>query len=78
MGVRDPIQAVVNDLKGEFEESLSHETISALAAEEVRAFEDATVREFVPMLAWRRARRRAWLLAWRGDTAILARSANKA
>lgn len=67
MGVRDPVQVVTHDLLAEFDETLSHETISTLALEEVRAFEDAEVREFVSVLAWRRARKRAWALAWRGE-----------
>jgi len=67
LGVRDPVQVVTHDLLSEFNEALSHETISLLAAEEVQAFEDAGVREFVPILAWRRARRRAWALAWNGE-----------
>ncbi len=74
MGVRDPVQVVTNDLLAEFSGTLSHETISSLALEEVRAFEDAGVREFVPILAWRRARRRAWALAWRGEPLDLRRS----
>ncbi|MGZ5290674.1 MAG: three-helix bundle dimerization domain-containing protein [Actinomycetota bacterium] len=67
MGVRDPVQVVTHDLLAEFDETLSHETISTLAVEEVRAFEDAEVREFVSVLAWRRARKRAWVLAWGGE-----------
>jgi hypothetical protein len=66
-GVRDPVQTVTHDLLAEFEQTLSRETIAMLAAEEVSVFEDVGVREFVPILAWRRARRRAWALAWAGE-----------
>jgi hypothetical protein len=66
-GVRDPVQVVTHDLLAEFDRTLTHETISTLAAEEVRAFQDAEVREFVSILAWRRARRRARALSWRGE-----------
>jgi hypothetical protein len=74
LGVRDPIRAVTHELLAEFDETLSQETISMLASEEVRAFEDAEVREFVPILAWRRARRRAWVLAWSGEAPGLRQS----
>jgi hypothetical protein len=70
MRVRDPVQVVVRDLHAEFDGYLSDETISALATDAVRAFEDPAVREFVPTLAWRRARRRAWGLAWSGKTPV--------
>jgi uncharacterized membrane protein YcjF (UPF0283 family) len=67
MSARDPVQVVTHDLQAEFDDTLSHETIAMLASEEVQAFEDAEVREFVSILAWRRARRRAWVLAWSGE-----------
>jgi hypothetical protein len=67
LGVRDPVQAVTHDLLAEFDRSLSRETLSMLASEEVRAYEDVEVREFVPILAWRRARKRARVLARSGE-----------
>ena len=67
-GDRDPVEVVVHDLQFEFEGRLPDEIIVSLAEEEVSAFETAKVRDFVPVMAWRRARVRArWLVARGSD-----------
>jgi hypothetical protein len=60
--VRDPVEVVERDLLAEFEDLLPRGTIASIAIEEVRALDGATVRDFVPVVAWRHARRRAMLM----------------
>jgi hypothetical protein len=54
---------VEHDLSVEFDGILSRKTISSLASQEVGEFEQEKVREFIPILAWRRARFRARAMA---------------
>lgn len=56
---RDPIETVEHDLSVEFGDRLPPVTIHAMAEEAVSELGDARVQEFVPVLAWRRARSRA-------------------
>ncbi len=56
---RDPIKVVTRDLREEFGGVPPEEAILVIAEEEVAIFETATIREFVSILAWRRARLRA-------------------
>jgi len=55
----DPVHFVEVELAREFEGELSHDVIVLLAQEEVAALDDARVRTFLPVLAWRHARDRA-------------------
>jgi hypothetical protein len=50
---------VVRDLYDEFRDLIRPEVIARLAEEAVAGFASATVKEFVAVLAWRRARSRA-------------------
>ena len=59
---RDPVTLVEHDLEKEFYPQLSHEVIVRLAEEEVSSFEDARIGDYLPLLAWRKARRRAQLM----------------
>jgi hypothetical protein len=56
---RDPIATVEHDLAVEFGGRLPEATLHAMAEEAVSELSDARVRDFVPVLAWRRARSRA-------------------
>lgn len=56
---RDPIESVEHDLSAEFGDRLTPDTIHTMAEEAVSELSDARVHEFVPVLAWRRARSRA-------------------
>jgi len=56
---RDPVQTVEHDLAEEFGDRLPGATLHVMAEEAVAELSDARVREFVPVLAWRRARSRA-------------------
>ncbi|MGZ4133078.1 MAG: three-helix bundle dimerization domain-containing protein [Actinomycetota bacterium] len=53
------IEIVEHDLLAEFEGMLPSRDLALLASEEVHAFDGAAVNDFIPILAWRRARRRA-------------------
>jgi hypothetical protein len=59
MGERDPVETVEHDLTAEFGDRLPEEALHEMAREAVSELADARVREFVPILAWRRARSRA-------------------
>jgi hypothetical protein len=54
-------------LSREFADRLDPVIIERVAAEEVAAFDKARVRDFIPILAMRRAPRRLWEWAHRGD-----------
>jgi hypothetical protein len=56
---RDPVDVVRLELAREFTGRLSDDTIELFAVEEVAAFADARVRDFVVLLAMRQARARA-------------------
>jgi hypothetical protein len=56
---RDPVDVVRMELAREFTGRLPDDTIELFAVEEVAAFADARVRDFVVVLASRRARARA-------------------
>lgn len=59
VSARDPVRTVEHDLTVEFGDDLPEDTLHTIAQEAVRELADARVREFVPILAWRRARARA-------------------
>lgn len=61
--VRNPVEIVEREILAEFEDAVPRGEISWIAAEEVAVFQDAKVRDFVPILALRRARARASALA---------------
>jgi hypothetical protein len=56
---RDPIETVEHDLAAEFGDRLTPDMLHTMAEEAVSELSDARVHEFVPVLAWRRARTRA-------------------
>jgi hypothetical protein len=56
---RDPITVVERDLSVEFGDRIPGATLHAMAEEAVSELADARVPDFVPILAWRRARSRA-------------------
>lgn len=56
---RDPIAVVEHDLSVEFGNRLPGDTLHAIAEEAVSELAGARVRDYVPILAWRRARSRA-------------------
>jgi hypothetical protein len=56
---QDPVDVLRRELVAEFGGQLSDDTIEMLAAQEVAVFDDASVRDFVVLLAGRRARARA-------------------
>jgi hypothetical protein len=58
-GERDPVVSVEHDLSAEFGDRLPGDALHTIAEEAVSELADARVREFVPVLAWRRARSRA-------------------
>lgn len=57
--VVDPVAVVERELGKEFAGQLPDRTLETLAEEEVAAFENAHVPDFVPIFAGRRARVRA-------------------
>ena len=57
-GSRDQLSWVCTALYREFGNRLDAVTIERVAAEEVAAFDEARVRDFIPILAMRRGRRR--------------------
>lgn len=59
IGERDPVASVEHDLSVEFGDRLPSDALHAIAEDAVSELADARVREFVPVLAWRRARSRA-------------------
>lgn len=73
----DPVIVIERELDEEFADELWDVTIKTLAEEEVARFENAHVRDFVPLLAGRRARDRAKKIvaehAAKAETARLAR-----
>jgi hypothetical protein len=56
---RDPVETVEHDLMVEFGDRLTPDVLHTMAEEAVSELSDARVHEFVPVLAWRRARSRA-------------------
>jgi hypothetical protein len=54
----DPLPGLRQQLRDEYGGSLPDETIDLAAREALDAYAHARVREFVPVFAWRRARRR--------------------
>jgi hypothetical protein len=54
-----PAEVLKRELVVEFGDRLPDDTIETLALQEVAAFDDASVRDFVVLLAGRRARTRA-------------------
>jgi hypothetical protein len=65
---RDQLACVAAILSLEFADRLDAATIERVAAEEVAAFDEARVGDFIPILAMRRGRLRLWELAHRrGD-----------
>jgi len=56
---RDPVEVVERELGREFGGLLPDVTIAMLAEQEVAMFVDAKIRDFVPLLARRRAQARA-------------------
>ena len=59
IGQVDPVTVIERELGEEFAGQLPDATIRRLAKEEVAAFANAHVQDFVPVLAGRRARARA-------------------
>jgi hypothetical protein len=59
MAERDPIDVVKLELTLEFAGRLSDDTIESLAVAEVASFDGAKVRDYVVLLAGRRARAHA-------------------
>jgi len=59
IGQVDPVTVLTRELGDEFAGQLSDTEIATLAEEEVAVFADAHVRDFVALLAGRRARARA-------------------
>jgi len=57
-GSRDQLSWVSTALSQEFADRLDAVTIERVAAEELAAFDEARVRDFIPILARRRGRRR--------------------
>lgn len=55
--LKDPLPGLKKQLMEEYEE-LPEEKIDAAAKRALDEFADARVREFVPIMAWRRARQR--------------------
>jgi hypothetical protein len=55
---RDPVSWVRGVLSREFADRLDAETIGRVAAEEVEALNGSRIRDFIPILAMRRARLR--------------------
>jgi hypothetical protein len=60
VGSRDHLSLVSAALSQEFAERLDVAIIQRVAAEELAAFDDARVRDFIPILAIQRARLRLW------------------
>jgi hypothetical protein len=60
MGGRDHPSRVAAALNQEFEDRFDAGTIERVAAEESAVFDEARVRDFIPILAIRRARLRLW------------------
>jgi hypothetical protein len=61
-GRRDHLSWVCATLVQQFADRLDAVLIERIAAEEVAAFNDAPVRDFIPILAMRRGRLRLWKL----------------
>ena len=59
IGQVDPVAVLERELGEAFAGQLSDATIARLAKEEVAVFEKARIRDFVPLLAGRKARARA-------------------
>ena len=55
-GIQNPLFGLREQLVAEFGQVVRHETIDQVAEEAFADFEDARIREFVSLLAWRRAR----------------------
>jgi hypothetical protein len=60
VGGRDHLSWVCSALSPEFADRLDAMSIERVAAEEVAAFAEASVRDSIPILAIRRARLRLW------------------
>jgi hypothetical protein len=58
--VREHVSRVFAALSQEFGTRLDAVTIERIASEEVAAFDEARIRDFVPLLAIRQARLRLW------------------
>ena len=56
--VADPLSGLRKQLIDAYGDQLPTEAIDRIAEESLVEFRDARVREFVPVLAWRRARQR--------------------
>ncbi|MET0799775.1 MAG: hypothetical protein ABWZ53_01205 [Actinomycetota bacterium] len=56
--VADPLSGLRKQLTDAYGDQLPTEAIDRIAEESLVEFMDAKVREFVPVLAWRRARQR--------------------
>jgi hypothetical protein len=54
----DPLPGVRRQLAAEYGETVPRDLIDLAAQEAVAELSDARIREFVPVLAWRRARAR--------------------
>jgi hypothetical protein len=59
IGQVDPVAVLRHELGEAFAGQLSDATIATLVEEEVAGFEKARIRDFVPLLAGRKARARA-------------------
>ena len=69
-GRQDHVSWVSEALSREFADRLDGVTIERVAAEEIAAFDEARVRDFIPILAARRARRRLWAWALRQSSPV--------
>lgn len=54
--IRDPLPGLRDQLTDEFGSGVPVELIDEVAQQEFHRFDEARVREFVPVFAWRRAR----------------------
>jgi hypothetical protein len=54
--IRDPLPGLRGQLVSEFGEAVPRERIEQAAEQAFHQFDSVRIREFVPILAWRRAR----------------------
>jgi hypothetical protein len=54
--IRDPLPGLRDQLETEYADVASPDTIDRIAKRALEEFDDARIREFVPVFAWRRAR----------------------
>jgi hypothetical protein len=54
--IQDPLPGLREQLASEYEGVIAGETIDRVAEQVLVEFEGARIRDFVPLLAWRRAR----------------------